>query len=227
MELWSSDHINLWTERKKERKKVKKMKKWHVIHVIKNSYHSIHCCGATPHITGHKIIVRQMQSQPLDREVADISASAMKTQLVLIAVWALLKGAANAECPDVEDVPVMNYDADEFTCARIYHGPGADSPLQACNECKGIRKLQTQNWEKVTLATRSSTAFTDYPDNYNDPGDWDSYLPCGSLVVKPGCLFHGYGQPDFPEWKDSYEGPLLVTDVASGMAPPEEGCASG
>ncbi len=41
-------------------------------------------------------------------------------------------------------------------------------------------------------------------------------------MVKAGCVFYGYGQPDFPDWKDTYEGPLLVPNVQA-MVDGQEG----
>ncbi len=57
--------------------------------------------------------------------------------LTVFAVVAAAICSVRAECPAVDDIPVMDYEEDEFSCARIYHGIGADSALQACQGCEG------------------------------------------------------------------------------------------
>ncbi len=61
----------------------------------------------------------------------------------------------------------------------------------------------------------SSTVYLDLPDKYDDDGEDSVYEPCGSLIVKPGCTLHAYPQPGFTDWRDSYQGPLLLTNVDS------------
>jgi hypothetical protein len=62
----------------------------------------------------------------------------------------------------------------------------------------------------------------DYPGS-PDP---NLYQTCGSLLVKPGCTLYGYALPDFENWKDTYHGPLLLTDVIAPV-PGEMPCADG
>jgi hypothetical protein len=41
------------------------------------------------------------------------------------------------DCPAYDTIDIMS-DEDTFKCAIKWYGPGADHPIQACNECPGM-----------------------------------------------------------------------------------------
>ena len=83
----------------------------------------------------------------------------------IVAAFVLQLHAANAECPQMEDIPVMQ--GDKFTCVRFWQGFGGDLLINSCNgdyytESDGV----------------------DYDAGYG------KYIPMGSIFVKAGCTLY-------------------------------------
>ena len=58
----------------------------------------------------------------------------MKLILAIIVLCFGLFQNSNAECPQVNDLPVY-LNSDTFFCARFYYGYGNDLDIHACNGC--------------------------------------------------------------------------------------------
>ena len=74
-----------------------------------------------------------------------------------------------SECPNINDLPVLNEAGDEFYCAWFWQGHGNPEPIDACNGGSGP---------------------------VMDNADWDTspgvYMPMESIIVKAGCTLYGY-----------------------------------
>jgi hypothetical protein len=73
------------------------------------------------------------------------------------------------DCPEYSSLDIMS-DEDTFKCAVKWYGPGADSPVQACNECPGM------------------SGPYHIPDNSESSAPPGEIFPTGSLFVLPGKL---------------------------------------
>ncbi len=101
-------------------------------------------------------------------------------RLACLAILALLAVYVKAECPPMENVPVMHtHEEDTFNCARMWMRTGADHPVQGCNVCT---EGQDYDWD-----------YFDGTENSSPTG----YFAVGSLMVLPGCTFYGFDEPDF------------------------------
>ena len=125
-------------------------------------------------------------------------------KLLLLALGIAL---INAECPDVNDLPVY-FNDDTFFCARFYYGWGDDLALHGCNGC-------------------DISTYIDLPDNTNqDAGDGYHY-PVGSVIVRPGCTFYQFHESHYNgNWK-TFEGPGVWSKVDGGYNGDHSNCAKG
>ena len=125
-------------------------------------------------------------------------------KLLLLALGIAL---INAECPDVNDLPVY-FNDDTFFCARFYYGHGDDLALHGCNGC-------------------DISTYIDLPDNTNqDAGDGYHY-PVGSVIVRPGCTFYQFHESHYNgNWK-TFEGPGVWSKVDGGYNGDHSNCAKG
>ncbi len=49
--------------------------------------------------------------------------------LSYLSILLLFAASASAECPQIQDLPIL-YDDDTFLCAEIWQGPGDDDLIQ-------------------------------------------------------------------------------------------------
>ena len=87
----------------------------------------------------------------------------------IVAAFVLQLHAANAECPQMEDIPVM-YDEDNFMCFTWWRDYGGDYSVSACNG---------DQWY--------------CPDGR----DYVGYVPMGSIFVMPGCTLYMWKDNDY------------------------------
>ena len=92
-----------------------------------------------------------------------------------IALFSCLVAGISAECPNINDLPVLNDEGDQFYCAFNWHDEKPwefDIPLEGCNTGEP------------------------YPETYMDGYDYstgdDRFHAIGSLIVKAGCTLYGY-----------------------------------
>ncbi len=106
----------------------------------------------------------------------------MHHRLAYLALLGLLAPVVKAECPPLEDVPVMHpEEEDTFNCARRYSLVGADHPVQGCNACQAEHEF---DWD-----------YDNYDGyKYNNP---NGQIGIGSMIVLPGCTFYGFSQGDY------------------------------
>merc|ERR1712038_1487691 len=88
------------------------------------------------------------------------------------------------ECPNNNELPVLNDVGDAFYCAWNWDGWGNPEPIQACN---------------------GEVEF--YMDDYDHDNDIGWYTPVESLIVKAGCTFYGWEGYDFSGTPIKYYGP--------------------
>ncbi len=72
------------------------------------------------------------------------------------------------------------YDSDTLACAYIWQGPGNSDATQACTKCDGFRKAQLEDGYGKTQQAGSNRVY-----------------PVGSIMVMPGCTFHGFHEPNY------------------------------
>merc|ERR1712126_112543 len=94
----------------------------------------------------------------------------------------------NAECPDINDMPVLNENGDQFYCAFNWYEDedpwDNDIPLEACNG----------NYE-------------DFMDGFDFTTNSDGvFRPFGGIIVKAGCTLYGYYYADYEGDHYDYEG---------------------
>ena len=70
----------------------------------------------------------------------------------------------NGECPNINDLPVLNSAGDEFYCAWHWRNWGADEPIRGCNGPEFY-----------------------HMDHYDDDEPEGKMMPMGSIIVKAGC----------------------------------------
>ena len=94
---------------------------------------------------------------------------------------------SSAECPQLEDVPIMYGDTNTFTCARVYMGPGGKYLVNGCNSC-------------------SAGEYFEVNHGYDADAPEGQLFPMDSILVRPGCILVGYSQnhylgdyQEFPE----------------------------
>jgi len=110
-----------------------------------------------------------------------------------------------AECPNINDLPVMTAAGDSFYCFWIYAEKGGDIPLEGCNG---------QGYSYLDGADEDS------PAGY--------YWPIGSAIVKAGCTLYGYELNGFTGARIDYSGPATYPDGCSGSnCPPVIGADDG
>ena len=83
----------------------------------------------------------------------------------IVAAFILQWHSAHAECPQMEDLPVMW--GDKFTCFAYWYDWGGEYSVTACN----------------------GDQYT-YADGYDQAPDYGYYIPMGSIFVKPGCTLY-------------------------------------
>jgi hypothetical protein len=86
----------------------------------------------------------------------------------------LFLGGAHAECPRINDIPVMTEAGDAFYCAVSWYEKGGDIPLEGCNG--------------------GDFSWMDDTDFDAPPGEW---MSTGSIIAKAGCTLYGYEVYDF------------------------------
>jgi len=118
--------------------------------------------------------------------------------LELIIPFAILISGLNAECPQIDSLPVLNDAGDNFYCAFNWIGDiypwDHDIPLEACNDGQ-----------------------YDYMDGFDNPGtDNRHFLQVGGLIVKAGCTFYGYSNANYGGSLTQYFGPATFPNGCSG-----------
>jgi len=125
--------------------------------------------------------------------------------LQLITLFAILFSPLNAECPNIDSLPVLNDAGDEFYCAFNWGDDypwDHDIPLEACND--GSHK---DTWM----------------DGYDHDLDPDYFHPFGGLIVKAGCTLYGYSDHGYTGDRIEYNGPATFPDACTGgHCPPQK-----
>jgi len=124
--------------------------------------------------------------------------------LQLITLFAILISPLNAECPNIDDMPVLNEAGDKFYCAFNWgdlYPWDHDIPLEACTD---------DSWE-----------------TYMDGIDVDMapayFKPFGGLIVKAGCTLYGYSDHGYTGDRIEYNGPATFPDACTGgHCPPQK-----
>ncbi len=116
--------------------------------------------------------------------------------LLLMLLGLILPPLTTAECPDIDDEPVMYpYDEKLFLCADIYQGPGDYDAMQACNSCEPFGQVY-------------------YRNGYAENGTEGQHYPIiGSIIVMPGCTFDGFSDSNFEGEVRQYEGGQVIPYV--------------
>ena len=84
-----------------------------------------------------------------------------------------------AECPNINDLPVLNDELNEFYCMWIWYDFGSTELIDGCNGFE---------WYGI--------------DKYDYPGKERTYIPFGSVIVKAGCTVYGYGVSILILWQE-------------------------
>jgi len=106
----------------------------------------------------------------------------------------------SSECPNLNDLPVLNDGGDEFYCAWLWWDWGDEEPIRGCNG-------NQQN----------------YMDNTDYDCDDGKLKPVGSLMVKAGCTFYGYKDYHYKGSLIKYTGPATFPNGCSGgSCPPDK-----
>jgi len=125
--------------------------------------------------------------------------------LQLITLFAILISPLNAECPNIDDLPVMNEAGDNFYCAFNWHDEmpwNHDIPLEAC----------IYDWMK-----------SDYMDGYDEDHPSSSFEEFGGLIVKAGCTLYAYSESGYTGDRIEYNGPATFPDACTGgHCPPDK-----
>ena len=85
--------------------------------------------------------------------------------------------AAQAGCPNINDLPVMTEAGDAFWCIWNWSGRGGDIPLEGCNGEENS-----------------------YLDGIDKDASDGHYYPFGSAIVKAGCTLYGYEVHDYSKY---------------------------
>jgi len=98
--------------------------------------------------------------------------------------------SGKGECPAMNDIPIM-YNDQLFTCAKIWRDKGGDYAVDSCNS--------DNSW------------FETYQDGRDfDTGDRNTFLPMGSIFVKPGCTMYMYKYNGYSGESHVISGPAEV-----------------
>jgi len=103
-------------------------------------------------------------------------------------------GGVQSECPNINDLPVLNDNGTKFFCAWIWPEWGDPEPIRGCN---GLGEFVMDEY-----------------DSQNPPY---MYTCFGSLIVKAGCLLYGYDEPDYNGHVTKYYGPGSFPDTCTGQ----------
>jgi len=104
-----------------------------------------------------------------------------------------------AECPNIDDMPVLNDAGDHFYCAFNWwydnYPWDHDIPLEACEDVDEHR------------------TWMDDHDFDNEPG---YFTPFGGLIVKAGCTIYAYSDYGYGGDRIEYHGPATFPDGCTG-----------
>jgi len=122
--------------------------------------------------------------------------------LLVIVSFAFLFSGLNAECPNINELPVLNDAGDRFYCAFNWQDEypwDHDIPLEAC-----VRE--------------------EYYKTYMDGLDYDvdpcCFEPIGGLIVKAGCTLYGYSEHGYEGNRIEYNGPATFPTGCTGSRCP-------
>lgn len=118
----------------------------------------------------------------------------------LITLFAILISPLNAECPNIDTLPVLNDAGDTFYCAFDWWGDtypwDHDIPLEACIDDE----------KKATIMDGSD----------EDDEDEGTFIIFGGLIVKAGCTIYGYSEYGYTGDRIEYNGPATFPDACTG-----------
>jgi len=116
--------------------------------------------------------------------------------MLSLALFSLLTVGIGAECPNINDLPVLNEQGDKFFCGftwNDYHPWDQHIPLEGCNGAE-----------------------TPFLDDYDYPGTPGYFAQMGSIIVKAGCTLYAYSDHDYIGERVDFIGPATFPDGCTG-----------
>jgi len=112
--------------------------------------------------------------------------------LVALCLSLTLDGVLS-ECPNINDIPVLNAAGDRFFCAWFWQDKGNPEPIDSCNGGNGP-----------------------VMDDYDFDSPSGSYMPMESIIVKAGCTLYGYEGHAFTKDLIKFYGPATYPEPCTG-----------
>jgi len=117
----------------------------------------------------------------------------------IVVLLAYFVTGLDAECPNINDMPVLNDAGDHFYCAFRWQDNypwDHDIPLEACLD-------------------EDTYLIEDDAKDY-DTGSSNHWSIFGGTIVKAGCTLYGYENSGYSGNRIDYNGPAIFPDGCSG-----------